>query len=127
MKCIFEELQNSFQYFVSVSFPTLPKSFKWCFIVYSCDFRPRFFSLMKCLKIFNILSLLTNCHHLSIVGIPPLFLHVCKKLKLTCLCGANWGIMSKLLWNINGAFILFDPWILCFYILAWIVSIDNNQ
>lgn len=92
MKCIFEELQNSFQYFVSVSFPTLPKSFKWCFIVYSCDFRPRFFSLMKCLKIFNILSLLTNCHHLSIVGIPPLFLHVCKKLKLTCLCGANWGI-----------------------------------
>lgn len=76
--------------------------------------------IMKCLN--------SPRHHLSTTGICYLPVCVCEKLKLTCMCGADWEMnvqtIVKCQWCLH---ILLDPGIFCFYILAWIVSIDNEM
>lgn len=97
---------------VFVPLPTFSKC--WMMLWFLSKF------IMKCLN--------SPRHHFSTIGIRFLPVCVCEKLKLTCMCVVlieEW--MSKLLWNVNGAFILLDPGIFFFYILAWIVSIANKM
>lgn len=97
---------------VFVPLPTFSKC--WMMLWFPSKF------IMKCLNYPR--------HHFSTIGIRYLPVCVCEKLKLTCICGADWEMnvqtIVKCQWCLH---ILLDPGIFCFYILAWIVSIANKM
>lgn len=75
--------------------------------------------IMKCLN--------SPHHHLSITGICYLPVCVCEKLKLTCMCGADWGVNVQTIVKCQWCLHTIRPRNILFLHFNWIVSIANKM
>lgn len=92
---------------VFVPLPTFSKC--WMMLWFPSKF------IMKCLN--------SPRHHFSTIGIRYLPVCVCEKLKVTCMCGADWEMNVQTIVKCQWCLHTIRPR----NILAWIVSIDNEM